>query len=231
VVQRKANEEYRIMAIIGSDFHGNLKKLDKFMNYKPDAQHVFAGDAVDSWHETKENQLKVLKTLVDSNCILLYGNHELSYHPTNHMMCSGWHEFGGDNFHKYLDDKRWLAAYAIDDYLITHAGLAECYTTKARSAKTAAKAINNIFKDNPRKLYDVGMSRGGTSTAGNVFWYDYRYDYVALSKKYNQVFGHCSLRQRWEEETTTYHHVCVNSDDSMDECWVFDTELKEVIIL
>jgi len=221
----------QLMACISSDFHGNTTKLHRFLEYKPEALHIFAGDGVDSWNEPKENQLEVLKTLVESDCILIYGNHELSYHPIHNMMCSGRHKFGDEYFSQHLDDNRWLAAYAVDDYLITHAGLAECYTTKARSAKTAAKAINNIFKESPRKLYDVGLARGGSSVAGNVFWYDYRYDYITLSKKYNQVFGHSAGREPWEDRTDTYHHVCVNSDDRLDKVFIFDTSTKEVIIL
>jgi len=221
----------QLMAVISSDFHGNTAKLHRFLEYKPDELHIFAGDAVDSWDEPKENQLKVLTTLIESSCILIYGNHELSYHRTKHMQCSGWHKFGGEHFSPLLDDDRWLAAYAVDDYLITHAGLSECQATKARSAKTAAKYLNDTFKASYRKLFDVGYARGGNRASGGVFWFDYRYDYVPLSKRYNQVFGHSAGREPWEDRTDTYHHVCVNSDDRLDKVFIFDTELKRIVIL
>lgn len=220
------------MAIVFSDIHGNTKKLHKALNYKPDELHVFAGDAVDSWTKTPQDQERCLEELVASKCILIYGNHELSYHPTRTMSCSGWHQYGADNFPKYLDDKIWKAAYAVDDYLITHAGLATPYGGKAMSAKSMATVLNKKFKDNDKSIYAVGRSRGGRYSSGGIFWYDFRYDYEKLTVKFNQVFGHCSLREPYYEIKLNYkQHICINSDDKSDECWVFDTKEQRIVRL
>ena len=61
------------MAIVFSDIHGNTRKLHKALNYRPDELHVFAGDAVDSFVETPQDQEKCLEELVASKCILIYG--------------------------------------------------------------------------------------------------------------------------------------------------------------
>lgn len=220
------------MAIIFSDVHGNTKKLHKALNYKPEELHIFAGDTVDSFNESGENQERCLKTLVESKCILIYGNHELSYHPEMPSLCSGWHEYGQANFPQYLDDSRWKAAYAVDDYLITHAGLATTHCGKSKTAKSMAAVLNKKFKDRDRSLLAVGMARGGRYAAGGIFWYDFRHDYVKLTTNFNQVFGHCASQDPWEVLTdNNKHHVCVNSDDRTDATWLFDTAEKRVVIL
>ncbi len=220
------------MAIVFSDIHGNTKKLHKALNYKPDELHIFAGDAVDSFIESPRSQECCLEELVASKCVLLYGNHELSYHPTRTMSCSGWHQYGADNFPKYLDDKIWKAAYAVDDYLITHAGLEEGFSGRSKTAKAMASALNQRFKENHSTIYAIGRSRGGRYANGGHFWYDFRYDYGKLAYRFNQIFGHCSLRDPYYEiKANGKRHVCVNSDDRSDECWVFDTKEHRIVRL
>ena len=220
------------MAIVFSDVHGNTKKLHKALNYKPDELHIFAGDAVDSFTESSESQEQCLKTLVNSKCVLIYGNHELSYHPEMSSSCSGWHQYGQDNFPKYLDDKRWKAAYAIDDYLITHAGLATSHCGRSKTAKATAAVLNKKFRDRDKSLLAVGMARGGRYAGGSIFWFDFRYDYVKLTTSFNQVFGHCSLKDPYHViSDNKKNHVCVNSDDRSDECWVFDTKEQRIVRL
>ena len=145
------------MAIIGSDFHGNRKKLDKFLNYKPDKEHVFAGDAVDSYYESHESQLKVLKTLVeDTDCILIYGNHELAYIPKFNMPCSGNHYFGREYFPELLKSPKWKVAWVADTYLITHAGVSTRHASKKRTANSIAKFITEKFSDRSSDVWDIG---------------------------------------------------------------------------
>ena len=219
------------MSVISSDFHGNVKKLDKFLNYKPDVQHIFAGDAVDSWDEPYENQLEVLRRLVKSDCVLLYGNHELSYHPDYRISCSGKHMFGTEHFPQYLTKpERWCVAYNADGYLVTHAGISTKHAGRAKTVNGLVGKLKKQFRDKHPDIFDVGTCRGGLSSSGGILWYDFRYDWDKLASV-NQVFGHCSLREPWEDKSNVCHHVCVNSDDRVDECWVFDTEIKEVVVL
>lgn len=220
------------MSVVGSDFHGNKKKLDKFLNYKPDKEHVFAGDAVDSYYESHESQLKVLKTLVeDTDCILIYGNHELSYKTGYRISCSGRHQFGMENFPPLLESPKWRASYVVDNYLITHAGVSTRHVDGKRKLSTISFSLEKRFKDLASNMWDVGICRGGYKTAGGPFWYDFRYDIVKLADV-NQVFGHCSLQEPWQNVTPKGHkHICVNLHDTQDACWIYDTEEERVIIL
>ncbi len=219
------------MAIVASDFHGNVSKCRRFLEYKPEEEHVFAGDAVDSYNESAESQLKVLNMLLESNCILLYGNHELSYHRKHRMECSGRHYTGMQTFPTLLDNPRWKLAHVADDYLITHAGVSEKHVFRYNSINNLAKRINKDLAKKTNGVFDVGFCRGGFKSCGGPLWFDFRFDHPGLSQKFNQVFGHCSLLKPYEEKTATYHHACINSNDNSDDCWVFDTEEKKIIIL
>lgn len=220
------------MAIVGSDFHGNRKKLDNFLNYKPEVQHIFAGDAVDSYNEPYEDQLECLKTLYESDCILLYGNHELSYHTTYKISCSGKHHFGLEFFPQYIDDAaRWKMAYVADGYLITHAGVSDRHICNYKKIDNLAKRITKDLARRSNGVLDVGFCRGGRHICGGPLWFDFRYDTKELSKRFNQIFGHCSLAKPWEEKTEDYHHICINSLDTLGDTWLFDTEKKELVIL
>ena len=219
------------MPVIGSDFHGNISKCIRFLEYKPDELHIFAGDAVDSYTESPEKQEECLKLLLDSTSILLYGNHELSY-TTHRISCSGKHRYGVEHFPKYVNLPRWQIAAEADGYVITHAGIVDLYTGKYRSPQALVKHLNRFFKENRSSaLLNVGYARGGWARSGGPFWYDFRHDVDPLSKRFNQVFGHCALRDPWEDKTEEYHHVCVNSIDTEDRMWVFDTTKREIVFL
>ena len=135
------------MAILGSDFHANVAKCHKFLNYKPDKQHVFLGDAVDSYTEPVQNSLKCLQMLTESDSVLIYGNHELSYHPVYTISCSGRTSYGMNNYPLYLSDTRWIPAYTVDGYVLTHAGVAASIVGKYKSPKYLVNYLTKLFKE------------------------------------------------------------------------------------
>jgi len=67
------------MAIIVGDIHGKVEKVTAFLAYKPDAEHVALGDYLDSYGEPIERQLESLQLLMNSEAVLLLGNHECHY--------------------------------------------------------------------------------------------------------------------------------------------------------
>lgn len=220
------------MAIVGSDFHGNLKKCKVFLEYKPEELHIFAGDAVDSYTKSPEEQLKVLELLVESeNTILLYGNHELSYHRKHQISCSGRHYVGMQTFPELVENKKWKIAHVVDDYLITHAGVSAKHAAGYKKIDNLAKRLNKDLVRKSNGIFDVGYCRGGFKFSGGPLWYDFRYDYDGLAKQFNQVFGHCSLNEPWEDKGENYHHVCVNSHDTLNDLWIFDTTTKSIEII
>ncbi len=221
------------MAIVGSDFHADMSKVRRFLAYKPEELHIYAGDVVDSWDIPPPNCLACLQAMHESNAILIYGNHELSYHPDPmaRLECSGQTTFGRIYYHQYLDDERWLAAYAVDSYLITHAGYHCNHKISGKSAEALAKKLNKLFLKRNFKLWQIGYYRGGMHLNGSIFWYDYLHDKDKLSQRYNQVFGHTQSKVPWEDKQDKYHHVCINTDDRSSKLWIFDTTTKEIVEL
>jgi len=69
------------MAIIVSDIHADIKKAQAFLAYKPDAEHIFLGDLIDSRDPkvTFEDELACLELILASDATLIWGNHDLAY--------------------------------------------------------------------------------------------------------------------------------------------------------
>ena len=69
------------MAIIIGDIHGDLGKAKAFLAYKPEVDHIVLGDYVDSCSAeiTAVQELSCLDLLIDSEAVLLWGNHDLAY--------------------------------------------------------------------------------------------------------------------------------------------------------
>jgi hypothetical protein len=219
------------MAIVGSDFHADIYKVKKFLDYKPEEEHVCLGDVVDSFTHPPEQGAICLKLLTTSNCVLIYGNHELSYLMTS-MRCSGRTSIGSELYPKYLMEERWQVAHEADGYLLTHAGLhGKVPNLRCKTAEAVAKKLNKAFTKRDSWLFNIGFCRGGYTHSGGIFWYDYQHDMAKLNTKFNQVFGHTQSKEPWEDKTEEYHHVCINLRDTQEEFALFDTKTKEIVLL
>jgi hypothetical protein len=219
------------MAIIGSDFHGDFNKVTKFLEYKPDEQHIFAGDILDSFTKSPEEQLKCLNTLINSSCELIWGNHEQNYRKER-KPCSGFKWQWYDTFCKILEDNkdRFKNAILVDDYIVTHAGIGEEFEL-FDDPQTQVDDLNIGGMD----VYTVGYSRGGFAPQGGIFWFDHLRD-GKLSDKYNQVFGHTASEEPVEYRGQSslggnYHHVCINTRDTSEDVYIFDTKHREIVKL
>lgn len=234
------------MAVIIGDIHGNLNKARAFLAYKPEAEHVALGDYVDSFTESAALQIACLKLLLESDCVLLWGNHDLHYLPERPWICSGYqfehaHLFR-DMYATALQDKRLKAAYAIDGWLCTHAGvspgMADLIPEENRCSSTAAEWLNAEFErtrlepqywsvpnEHPNvsgssPLFNISRVRGGRDSFGGIFWYDpFRENTKPSPLVGKQLFGHTErpepkgLPGEWWDLDTT------NSSS----CWIFDT--------
>ena len=67
------------MAIIVGDIHGDIEKAGAFLAYNPDDEHIALGDYLDSFSIRVEQQTECLNLLMESNSVLLLGNHECHY--------------------------------------------------------------------------------------------------------------------------------------------------------
>jgi len=234
------------MAIIIGDLHGNLNKAQAFLSYQPQQTHVALGDYVDSFTETPERQKQCLELLLKSDVILLWGNHDLHYLSRCPWRCTGYQSRHADLFRRMYDtakqNNRLLAAYAVDGYICTHAGIApqiaEIIPQKVRSSsEKVAEWLNDEFdrriqEPRPRTvlvnplrygvgpLFNISYLRGGREPYGGIFWFDPFRERLEPSYSIGkQLFGHTERGkpegvpgQWWDLDTT-------NSTD----CWIFDT--------
>lgn len=194
------------MLILG-DIHGNFEKARAFLKFKPEEEHCFVGDYVDSFEESDEDILRTLKLCIESDAILLLGNHDLHYFKEPPFMCSGrrgWMAKGlEDIFEAFVAEGRFKPAIYIDGFLVTHGGISEglgnSLQTKCRTK--LIEKINSEWKsyletrflrkpNMPRvqsKIFNIGVARGGRDSFSGIFWADYRSDKLFGVP---QVFGH-----------------------------------------
>jgi len=141
------------MAIVIGDIHGDLTKARAFLDLEPAIEHVVLGDLIDSRKRaTFEGELACLELLLESDAILIWGNHDLAYLPEEPWRISSEHaELSRDQASWYsaqsqfLDDlynengalyakevfrdrylanlNRFVAAHAANGWLCTHAGV------------------------------------------------------------------------------------------------------------
>ncbi|KAB0669037.1 metallophosphoesterase [Oryzomonas sagensis] len=101
------------MAIVVGDIHGDLAMTRAFLSYKPEAEHVSLGDIVDSRDPLTpfDEELACLDLLLDSDCVLVWGNHDLAYTPER-----PWGDFtrhgriNDPEVQAWIDDNQYLAS-------------------------------------------------------------------------------------------------------------------------
>jgi len=93
------------MAIIIGDIHGDLPMAKAFLAYKPEAEHVSLGDIVDSRDPLTPfaAELACLDLSLDSDCVLVWGNHDLAY-----TWERPWGDFTRHLFVKDSEVPRWV---------------------------------------------------------------------------------------------------------------------------
>ena len=167
---------------------------------------IFIGDYVDSvfYHdkEIKKNLEEIidLKKLYPEKVILLWGNHDLSY------FFSGDERHYASGFRKNLlpdflslytaNRKLFQAAFAIDHYLWTHAGVVQKWFNDyiagqiKKSDRNLAFTLNRLFDAYYLPLFHVGRLRGGLNEKGGIFWADKSETENDPLMGYHQIVGH-----------------------------------------
>ena len=234
------------MAIIIGDIHGNVEKVRAFLEYRQEAEHVALGDYVDSFHEPQERQLEALQLLLDSKAVLLWGNHDLHYLKTAPWFCTG-RQWSEEWIAKYvsitnLNKKRFMAAYAVDGWLLTHAG---CSTTLAAGLDDVTKIAGKLNRSltewlkkpvcfqfpsgrlniEPDSIFNIGRGRGGGGVGG-IFWFDFKRE-TGIAADIKQIFGHTETKK----PVVTQTYVALDTTNSADTCYLYDTETNEIVKL
>jgi hypothetical protein len=160
---------------------------------------------------------------------LIWGNHENNYRREREP-CSGYKWQWHDTFARILEGnkQRFKVARLVDNYIVTHAGIGDDYE-EFDDPKLQVVELNS--KTSVLNIKAVGVSRGGCDSQGGPFWFDHVRD-GQLARKYNQVFGHTASELPVEYKGsyfgTDFHHVCINTWDTDDRVWVFNTKTRQV---
>lgn len=247
------------MAIIIADIHGDIEMAEAFLSYKREDVHICLGDLVDSRKGSGlEAEKACLGLRLRSNAILIWGNHDLAYLPERPWRCFG--KYGELAFREEYQLSRgdFQAAYAIDGWLCTHAGVSPKVAKLVPEAVHAsgAEAIaswlnqefarqlqirNPIFPDGePRygngPLFNIAVCRGGTNEYGGIFWFDAEGEQTQPSPKVGrQVFGHTPgvspKRGRSRDILSDEEAEWINLDVAEGGIWIFDTVTDELVNL
>ena len=231
------------MAIIIGDIHGDLGKAKAFLAYKPEVDHIVLGDYVDSCSAeiTAVQELSCLDLLIDSEAVLLWGNHDLAY-----LSPSLWtidHRFPAiqqdlcERYESAHAAGRFKAAYAADGWVCTHAGASTSLTAASSNipwetgeASAIADALNAEFIRElsagiTGPLFYRGQVRGGSDHYGGIFWYDGRWEPSSPpDPRLRQIFGHTLTEGPMRKATW----ININIEDGY---WIFDTETDGFALL
>ena len=107
-------------------------------------------------------------------------------------------------FEEFVKDERFRPACVVDGFLVTHGGLSEGLGNSMQAGKDANTILSKIedewkayletrFKRKPsqprtpRKIFNIGVFRGGRDSFSGIFWADYRSDRLYGVP---QIFGH-----------------------------------------
>lgn len=221
------------MSLIIGDLHGNLAKARAFLDFRPDEEHVCIGDYVDSFREPPERQLECLRLMIESEAVLLWGNHDIHYLPNPPWICSGFQAAMAPGFSAIFNEAlkcgRMKASHAAGDWLCTHAGVHPDLVTQKMGTQEGATLLNHLFarqlQAGSGPLLNISPARGGTSPFGGIFWFDPFREKVEPSDLVGkQLFGHTELK----EPHVTERWVCIDTTNAP-RSWVFDTTSGTVV--
>lgn len=213
------------MAIIIGDIHGNVEKVKAFLAYKPDSEHIALGDYLDSFYEPPKRQLEALNLLLESNAVLLWGNHDLGYIDHAPFMCAGHQYYREEPYNRLIEENinRFKAAHAVDGWLCTHAGVVKKFLPRKKlSVVEIADLLNKKMEKfvEAREWFNwlsIGSARGGHNPVGGFLWFDYLRETGLVDLP--QIFGHTAGRVPIVSEK----YVCLDTTNVQRVAWVWDT--------
>lgn len=222
------------MAIVLGDVHGNVEKVRAFLAYKPEVEHVALGDYLDSYYEPPERQIQALTMLLDSDAVLLWGNHELNYVDHAPWLSAEYQHGGEEPYNLLLEAhiNRFKAAHAVDGWLCTHAGVSEKIMKMVGDPDPATVAdwLNSKMakfvedrKTFMNVVFDIGHGREGSAAIGGIFWFDHLREYGLADCK--QLFGHTAGKEVVQKE----NYICLDTTNIPGVAWVWDTAENKLV--
>ncbi len=217
------------MAIMIGDIHGNADKVRAFLAYKPDQEHVAIGDYLDSFVEPFERQLECLHLLMNSDAVLLLGNHDVHYLQYPLFQFSGYQHENAAKFQDILEGNlsRFKVAHAVDGWLCTHAGVSSQLAEETSDVAALADLFNNRWE---HYLANRSAQDKSDYEYKSLFTFNY-FCYVEgnlLAENVRQIFGHMELKT--PDVTDTY--IALDTTNSGDNSyWLYDTEAGQLVEL
>ena len=211
--------------VIIPDIHNKYPVAEKIIKMECPDRVLFLGDYFDDFYDTlddADNTAKwLIKSLRQKNRTHLIGNHDLSYMTYNqNLKCTGYssdkHEvIRGNN----IPWDRLKLFYWADDWLCTHAGLAnEFYKQQQLGGSDSVHEVLERSRRDLENIHDVnyahaffqaGFSRGGTSPVGGILWCHYG-EFVDVHG-IKQIFGHTRDSTVRHKKTKYSEHYCIDT--------------------
>jgi hypothetical protein len=216
------------MSIVVADLHGDVEKARAFLAYRPDQVHVALGDYLDSYTEPVERQQECLKLLMDSDSVLLLGNHECHYLKYPLFQFAGYNSVNAPLFQDILEANipRFRVAYAADGWLCTHAGVKSDFTEDVHDVEVLANIFNRAWDS---YLVNRLVDHQAQYFYQSIFSFNFRI-YVEgnlLPTNIGQIFGHCAFSRPIVEP----EYIALDTTDNSNSCWLYDTETNELVQL
>lgn len=175
-----------------------LKKAEKFFEDNQCEYLVFLGDACDDWGATQDDNIAIVRYLIDlkqklgDKFVWLIGNHDWGYYAGRKM--SGHIKQNEAAVHTLLLQHKnaWGIAHQIGCLTFSHAGISQEFAERYGGSDI----INNFnrLKDDVSEyspLNNVGFSSGGWSWAPSPIWYRPPYEGIeSWNEGGVQIVGH-----------------------------------------
>lgn len=216
------------MAIIVGDIHGNVEKVKTFLAYKPDEEHVALGDYLDSYTEPVDRQIEGLVLLMNSDSVLLLGNHECHYLIKPLFRFAGYKHENAGALQNFLEANlcRFKVAHAVDGWLCTHAGLRSEYAVLQSDVCSLADELNLSWE-----LYL--KNRLETQQARYIYRSIFEFNHCIyvegnlVAENIKQVFGHVEHSYPIVEPS----YIAIDTTNYSRSCWIFDSAKNELVEL
>ena len=118
------------------DIHGQWEVVEEAL--AKDGIKIFVGDIMDSFTRSANDMARCLDLLLENECILLAGNHELGYCNMG-MQCSGYKDANyyvfQDRFDKWSDKVQLFWTDPDLQVVATHAGISQRWLDEVAQEK------------------------------------------------------------------------------------------------
>lgn len=167
--------------------------------------------------------------------MLLWGNHDLHYLKTPPFVCTGYQHKHEQALREIIEANkyRFKAAYTVDGWLLTHAGVhirlakykTDVVAIADRLNEKMAEYLEKPYEPGPNAIFSIGGGRGGESRNGGIFWYDFKRESGLAPVK--QIFGHTET----PEPVVTETYIALDCTNNKKDCWLYDTSVNELVQL